>query len=105
MRKRCTIYDPYVNFFIWDLPETDANSPLIAFKISRCEFLHKPVNFLGFSRKSKALQKHPQCGNKVFALEIHLIYVGIHHFFIEPVIIPEELSHLSLRKEMCVSLN
>ena len=77
----------------------DENSPLIAFKISCCKFLHEPVNFLGLSGEPKALQEHPQRRNKVFALEVHLIHVGVHHLFIETVIIPEEFSHLSLREQ------
>lgn len=80
-------------------PTGDSNSPLIAFKISCCKFLHQPVNLLGLPRESKALQEHPQRRHKVFALKVHLIHVGIHHLFIETVIIPEEFSHLSLREQ------
>lgn len=82
-----------------DLPARDAHSPLIAFKVSCCKFLHEPVNFLGLSGEPKALQEHSQCRNKIFALEVHLINVGVHHLLIEAVIIPEEFSHLSLREQ------
>lgn len=80
-------------------PTGDSNSPLIAFEISRCKFLHQPVNLLGLPRESKALQEHPQRRHKVFALKVHLIHVGIHHLFIETVIISEEFSYLSLREQ------
>lgn len=80
-------------------PQTgDVNPPLIAFKISCCKFLHEPVNLLGLSREPKAFQEHPQCRHKVFALKVHLIHVGVHHLFIETVVIPEEFPNLSLRK-------
>lgn len=82
------------------LPQSgDENSPLIAFEISCGKFLHEPVNLLGLSGEPKALQEHPQRRNKVFALEVHLIHVGVHHLFIETVIIPKEFSHLSLREQ------
>lgn len=72
------------------------NSPLVAFQISGGKFLHEPVYLLGFSGEPEALQENPQCRDKVFALEVHLIHVGVHHLFIEAVVIPQEFSHLSL---------
>jgi len=82
-----------------DFPARDVNPPLIAFKISRCKFLHEPVDLLGLSGEPKALQESPQRRNKVFALEVHLIHVGVHHLFIEMIIISEEFSHLSLGEQ------
>lgn len=76
--------------------EAGPNSPLVAFQISGGKFLHEPVYLLGFSGEPEALQEHPQRRDKVFALEVHLIHVGVHHLFIEAVVIPQEFSHLSL---------
>lgn len=75
------------------------NPPLIAFKISRCKLLHEPVDLLGLSGQPKALQERPQCGDKVFALEVHLVHVCVHHLFIETIVISEEFSHLSLGEQ------
>lgn len=75
------------------------NSPLVAFQVSGGKFLHEPVYLLGFSGEPEALQEHPQRRDKVFALEVHLIHVGVHHLFIEAVVIPQEFSHLSLEEE------
>lgn len=74
------------------------NSPLVAFQISGGKFLHEPVYLLGFSWEPETLQEHPQRRDKVFALEVHLIHVGVHHLFIEAVVIPQEFSHLSLNR-------
>lgn len=72
------------------------NSPLVAFQISGGKFLHEPVYLLGFAGEPEALQEHPQRRDKVFALEVHLIHVGVHHLLVEAVVIPEEFPHLSL---------
>ena len=64
------------------------NTPLIALQISCCELLHEPVDLLGLSGEPEALQERPQSRNKVFTQEVHLIHIGVHHLFIETVIIP-----------------
>lgn len=74
-------------------------SPLVAFQVSRCEFLHEPVDLLRLAGEPEALQEHPQSRNEVFALEVHLIHVGVHHLFVEAVVISEKFSHLSLTEQ------
>lgn len=76
--------------------EAGQNSPLVAFQVSGGKLLHEPVYLLGFSGEPEALQENPQRRDKVFALEVHLIHVGVHHLFIEAVVVPQEFSHLSL---------
>lgn len=75
------------------------DSPLVAFQVSGCKFLHEPVDLLRLAWEPKALQEDPQCRNEIFALEVHLIHVGVHHLFVEAVVIPEKLSHLSLKEQ------
>lgn len=71
--------------------------PLVALNVSGSKLLHQPVDLLGLAGQTETLQEYPQGRDKVFATEIQLIHVGIHHFLVKLAAFPKEFPYLSLK--------
>lgn len=64
-----------------------------------CKFFHDAVDFLSFSGKAEAIEKHAKSVVKLHPNKLHTVDIGVHYSKLELLVLPKIISNLLLHTE------
>lgn len=74
----------------------DIEKPRVAFAVTSRKFFHQAIDFLGFTGESKAFKKVSKGTDEIFFVEIQLVNICVHDFFVELFWITQKITNYCL---------